>query len=492
MRTVRRIVRTLAGLFVVAVASAPVPAFPEGDDAAGGAPGGPPATFAAEVFATPSYHLVEIPKVEEGGEGFSWAYVNQQPESWGRALLFWPGPTAEATFGTSVPQSGPLTGHRWKSPGAWSSYPTGGESRGMADYGEPAIPLGTTVDTPGGTMQLLSLSGRSTADEGVAETAFGSFESSFAPVDAGFGRSFASAQREEGAAVSTGWAVIRDVKIGDLTIDEIRSDASVRATTAGETGTWKLTITGVTLGGQRLEWTNHGVSFAPGSEEALKQLNGEMAKGAESFRSDFQLVPGRVWRDDAGTHVQSGFLQMGHRPVILENSIGQKMEYALSVVSARALYRQAESGVGLGDDLPAPAPDVPGSAEASGPGTVAPADLAGTAGATAPATQIGSPAVILAPAREAYGAASADGPSAAASAAETPEATAASGTAGETALPATAGAGGLPALVTPAVASGLGQQAAQSLRGGIALVALFAAAAAIAVLRAARRQFELR
>ena len=479
--TVRRMLQTVAGLVVVVVASAPTPAYPDGDSRPAG-----PATFAAEVFATPSYHRMEIPKVEEGGEGFTWSYLNQQPESWGRALLFWPGPTAEATFGTSIPQQGPLTGHRWRSPGAWSSYPTGGESRGLADFGETRVPLGTTVDTPGGTMQVLSFSGRAGADEGVAETAFGSFQSAVAPVRMGFATAFSSATREEDAALSSGWAVARDVQIGDVRIAEIRSDASVRATAAGETGTWKLTITGVTVGEQRLEWTNNGVSFAPGSEAPLAQLNGELAKGAESVRSEFQVVPGRVWRDDAGTHVHSGFLQMGHRPVILENNPGQKMTYALSVVSARALYRPSEAGVGLGEDLPAPAPDVPGPAEAS------------TAGG--PPAVIGDPAVLLAPelsalpvppASEAYGA-SLGGGVAAVELPATAVPEPASGVAGEAALAVPGDSAGVQARVAPAVATGLGPRAAKTLRGGIGLVALAGAAAAVSVLRAARRQLELR
>jgi hypothetical protein len=472
----RRTRHTLAGLVVLAavVAMAPAPAYP---DEEGGLAG--PATFAAEGFATPSYHLMEIPKVEEGGEGFTWAYLNQQPESWGRALMFWPGPTVEATFGTSVPQSGPLAGHRWKSPGAWSSYPTGGESRGMADYGEPKVPLGTTVDTPGGTMQVLSFSGRAGVDEGVAETAFGSFESSVAPVTMGFASAFSEARREGETALSSGWAVARDVQIGDVRIAEIRSDASVRATPAGETGTWKLTIAGVTVGDQKLDWTNHGVSFAPGSEAPLAQLNGELAKGAEGLRSEFQLVPGRVWRDDAGTHVQSGFLQMGHRPVILENNPGQKMSYALSVVSARALYRVSEAGGGIADDLPAPSTDVPGPAEASTATTPAPG----------PAPVIGEPAVLFAPEPSTLPVLPASG---AGLAAATPETV--GGATEETASAGLAAPGGevaVQARVAPAVATGLGQSAAKSLRGGIGVVALAGVAGLLAVLRAARRQFEL-
>ncbi|MCA1846096.1 MAG: hypothetical protein LC792_23475 [Actinobacteria bacterium] len=471
----RRRLGALAGLVVLVVVTAPSAAYPEGDDSLAA-----PVTFAAEVFATPSYHLVEIPKVEEGGEGFTWAYLNQQPESWGRALLFWPGPTAEATFGTSVPQQGPLTGHRWKSPGAWSSYPTGGEARGMADYGQPVVPLGTTVDTPGGTMQLLSLSGRAAADGAMGETAFGSFSSSVAPVRMGFGRASSSAQREESAAVSSGWAVTRDVQIGDVSIAEIRSDASVRATPAGETGTWKLTIAGVTIAGQRLEWTNNGVSFAPGSDAPLKQLNTELAKGAESFRSDFQLVPGRVWRDDAGTHVQSGFLEMGHRPVILENNPGQKLEYALSVVSARALYRLGDPQGGLGEDLPAADPPVPA------PTTAAPGPPAVEA---TPEAAEQPPAVLIPPSvayRDAAGVAGPAYPSVAAVPAPPQPSTAAGG---EVAL-AVPGASGLRARAAPAFST-LGEAPARDLRSGIGLLALAGMAAALAVLRAGRRQLEV-
>jgi len=488
---VRRTLQTLAGLAVLLVASAPAPAYPEGDSR----PGGPPVVFTAEVFATPSYHLVEIPKVEEGGEGFTWSYLNQTPESWGRALLFWPGPTAEATFGTSVPQAGPLAGHRWKSPGAWSSYPTGGEARGLADFGEPRVPLGTTVDTPGGTMQLSSFSGRASADRGQAETAFGSFQSSVAPVKIGFARAFSSATREEGAALSTGWAVARDVQIGDVNIAEIRSDASVRATGAGETGTWKLTITGVTVAGQHLEWTDHGVSFAPGSEAPLQQLNTSLARGAEGFRSDFQLVPGRVWRDDAGTHVKSGFLEMGYRPVVLENNPGQKMEYALSVVSARALYRveapEVDAGVGSGEDLPASpvvqAPPAAPSPSPDGPVAVAPpldsaalgvpqrlgADGAGGSAASAYDTGTGLGA----------------GPGGGSGGAEGATTPAANGE-GQAALSAGGPAAGLTARAAPLAAS-FGSGAAHSLRSGIGLLALVGLVAMLAVLRAARRQLAL-
>ena len=472
----RRTLQALTGFVAVIGGSAVTPAYSEG-----------PATFAAEVFATPSYHLMEVPKVEEGGEGFAWSYLNQQPESWGRALLFWSGPTSDAVFATSVPQQGPLTGHRWKAPGAWTSYPPGGDAPGLADYGEPArFPLGTTVETPGGTARLLSLSGRAGADEGVGEVAFGAFQSSFAPLRMGFASSFSSARREEDGAVSSGWAVARDVQIGEVSIAEIRSDASVRATAAGETGTWKLTIAGVSVGGQRLEWTNNGVSFAPGSEAALQRLNGEMAKGAESFRSEFQLVAGRVWRDDAGTHVQSGFLQMGHRPVILENNPGQKMVYALSVVSARALYRAGEPGVGLDGDLPAPAPEVPGPAGASA--------------ANGPAVEIGEPVVVVAPEAPVLplppvAAISGDLPGVGVGGGgDVPPVAEPAGGAVEAAagLATTGGlAVGGQALAAPAAVTGLGGEAARKLRGGIGLAALAGVAAALAVLRVARRQLEL-
>ena len=45
---------------------------------------------------------------------------------------------------------------------------------------------------------------------------------------------------------------------------------------------------------------------------------------------------------------------MGHRPVVTENNPGQKLSYALSVVSARAIYRleEPEIDAGLGDELP--------------------------------------------------------------------------------------------------------------------------------------------
>jgi hypothetical protein len=486
---VRRL-RTLAGLVVLLVASAPAPAWPEGD----GDSGGPPVVFTAEVFATPSYHLLEIPKVEEGGEGFTWSYLNQTPESWGRALAFWPGPTGEATFGTSLPQAGPLAGHRWKSPGAWSSYPTGGQSRGLADFGEPRVPLGTTVDTPGGTMQLLSFSGRASAGEGAAETAFGSFQSSVAPVKVGFGRAYSAATREEGAALSSGSAVTHDVQIGDVSIAEIRSDASVRATAAGETGTWKLTIAGVTVAGQHLEWTDHGVSFAPGSEAPLQQLNTELAKGAEGFRSDFQLVPGRVWRDDAGTHVKSGFLEMGYRPVILENSPGQKMEYALSVVSARALYHPQTP------EIDGPIGDGPAPPTGSAPATVEPGPI--PAGGPGPAGSTGAPdGVTLGPAlRSAYGESSgsagggdAGGSGGVASGVLSDDAAVPSLSLPNGRNEASLAVGGPGVGLTRAapVATSFGRGAAHSLRNGIGLVALAGLLAAAAVMRAARRQLSL-
>ena len=66
---------TLALALVGVMAVAPGAAWPEEGQSSGRS-----ALFSAEVFATPSYHLVEIPKVEEGGEGFAWAYLNQQPE----------------------------------------------------------------------------------------------------------------------------------------------------------------------------------------------------------------------------------------------------------------------------------------------------------------------------------------------------------------------------------------------------------------------------
>ena len=476
---VRGAVRGVAILTVLLVALAPTPAYPDGKNAPAA-----PAQFSAEVIATPSYHVVEIPKVEEGGEGFSWAYLNQQPESWGRALAYWPGPAFDATFATSVPQQGPLAGHRWKAPGAWTSYPPGGDRPGEADFGEPArFPLGPTVETPGGTMRVLSFSGHADADQGLADFAFGAFQGTAVPVSIGFARSFASAQLEEGAVVSSGWALARDVKVGDVHIGEIRSDATVRATADGETGTWKLTIAGVAIGGQRLEWTNDGLSFAPGSEDGLSRLNEEMAKGAEGFRSEFRLVPGRVWRDDAGTHVQSGFLQMGHRPVILENSPGQRMSYALSVVSAGAIYRLGDPEIGLGDDLPAPTPAVP----AGGP--VVEAAPVGSDLAPPPSAELPAPS-----SRVAYDGGGLGQPAPAGAAVGvdigTPLVAEGDAAAGEVAA-GLAPAGGGGARAAPATVTGLGGEAARKLRGGIGLVALVAVAAGLAVLRAARRQLEL-
>jgi hypothetical protein len=67
------------------------------------------------------------------------------------------------------------------------------------------------------------------------------------------------------------------------------------------------------------------------------------------------------------------------------------------------------------------------------------------------------------------------------------------GSAEETASALLAAPGGEVAVqrVAPAVATGLGQSAAKSLRGGIGVVALAGVAALLAVLRAARRQLEL-
>ncbi|MEW6476559.1 MAG: hypothetical protein AB1679_30225 [Actinomycetota bacterium] len=483
----RRARRALAGLTVLtaSVVGAPAPAWPEGD-------GGPPtaALFTAEVFATPSYHLMEIPKVEEGGEGFAWAYLNQQPESWGRAISFWPGPTPNTVFETSTPQQGPLAGHGYKAPGAWTSYPTGGDSAGTADFGEPAqFPLGPTVDTPGGTMRIFSFSGHADANEGIGEFAFGAFTGTAVPVNIGFARSHASARRDGDAVVSSGWALARDVKIGDVGITEIRSDAVVRATAAGETGTWTLTVSGVSVGGQRLEWTDKGVSFAPGSEDGLTRLNAELAKGAESLRSEFKLIPGRVWRDDAGTHVQSGFLQMGHRPVILENNPGQKMVYALSVVSAQAFYRLEDPAAGLDDDLPLPAVEGPSTPEPLPAVTDGGRDPAAVDGAPSAAGLLAeTPAVLFDPApAPAYGSAVGDtvlGPDPASVPPPSGEAA--------LAVPGLAdGSAAGRARAAPAAVAGLGEEAARDLRGGIGVMALAALVALLAVLRVARRQLEL-
>jgi hypothetical protein len=437
---------------------------------------GQPVFFAAEVFATPSYHLMEIPKVEEGGEGFAWANVNQTPESWGRSLAFWPGPTGETLFRSSVPQNGPLAGHEWRAPGAWTSYPPGGDSPGDADFGEPAtLPLGPTVDTPGGKFRVLSFSAHATEEEGVGDFAFGSFQGAAAPVSIGFARSFAEARRVEGAAVSSGWAVARDLRLGDVSIDEVRSEASVRATPAGEESTWKLTIFGLALAGQRLEWTDAGVSFAPGSEQAIDQLNQELGRGAESVRSEFRIVPGRIWEDDDGAHAQAGFLQLGHRPAPLENNPGQKLSYSLSVVSARALYRLEAPDVV--DDLPVAPPDVARPPVAIGEGAT-------LERAPAPGVRVeGSSGGFLFNDPGRGGDSSSDvalpldsEPEAVPATSETASALGALGTG--------PGAAAVPI-------AGLGPDAARSLRGGIGLLALGGLGAAAAVLGAARRQLAL-
>ena len=477
-------VATMA-LSIVAWVAAPAPAWPEDRTGAGR-----PALFSAEVFATPSYHLVEIPKVEEGGEGFAWAYLNQQPEGWGRAISFWPGPTGDTLFRSSTPQEGPLAGHGWKSPGAWTSYPPGSESAGDADFGDPAhFPTGPAVETPGGTLRILSFSSHARVGETVGDFAFGDFTASALPVSVGYARSFARAVREEGAALSTGWALARHVKVGDVTIDEIRSDAAVRATPAGETGTWTLTVAGMTVAGQRLAWTDRGVSFAPGSEAALARLNEEMAKGAEGVRSQFQLVPGRVWHDKDGTHVQSGFLALGHRPVVTENNPGQKLSYALSVVSARALYHVElpEVDGGLGDELPAlPAVEGPASGVADGPVFVpAPAPVPAW---PALGVSLGS-AVRL-------GTGDTGGPGALSAGAVGPEPGQAAIAAGPNggAAPTEAAVGLLgtgPVARGAPVATTFGRAAAHDLRNGTGFVALAGLLAAAAVLRAARRQLSL-
>jgi len=473
---------TLALALVGVMAVAPGAAWPEEGQSSGRS-----ALFSAEVFATPSYHLVEIPKVEEGGEGFAWAYLNQQPEGWGRAISFWPGPTGDTLFRSSTPQEGPLTGHAWKSPGAWTSYPPGGDSAGDAEFGDPAtFPTGPATETPGGTMRILSFSSHARAGETVGDFAFGDFAGAAVPASVGYARSFARSAREDGAATSTGWALARHVRLGDVGIDEIRSDANVRATPAGETGTWTLSIAGVTVAGQRLAWTDRGVSFAPGSESALARLNDEMAKGADGLRSQFQLVPGRVWHDKDGTHVQSGFLAMGHRPVVTENNPGQKLSYALSVVSARAIYRleEPEIDAGLGEELPVlPEPPVAG-----GPPTIRSPET--SVPAVAPPSigvALGSPVRL--------GSSDLSGSGSAGAGSVVPDV-------GATAAPAVEGAGsesasavGLPgggptARAAP-VATSFGRGAAQRLRSGIGLMALAGLAAAAAVLRAARRQMSL-
>jgi len=475
-------VATMA-LSIVAWVAAPAPAWPEDRTGAGR-----PALFSAEVFATPSYHLVEIPKVEEGGEGFAWAYLNQTPEGWGRAISFWPGPTGDTVFRSSTPQAGPLTGHGWRSPGAWTSYPPGADSPGDADFGDPArFPLGPTVETPAGTLRVVSFSSHARADESAGDFAFGDFSGTGVPVSVGFARSSARTGREDGAAVSSGWALARNVRLGDIAIDEIRSDAGVRATPAGETGTWKLTISGVTVAGQRLAWTEGGVSFAPGSESALNELNTEMAKGAETARSQFQVVPGRVWRDKDGTHVQSGFLAMGHRPVVTENNPGQKLSYALSVVSARALYRleEPEVDVGLGDEVPAP----PVAAVPSSPGEPVGGPVVASAPAASPSGAESGSVALAPPIRLGDGEAAGYGDAAVSGREPAPAPT---GEGQATLAPARGGtAGSVTARAAPVAVTGLGRGAARSLRGGAGLLALAGLAAAAAVLRAARRQLAL-
>ncbi|MEW6473467.1 MAG: hypothetical protein AB1679_14440 [Actinomycetota bacterium] len=338
-------------LVVVGIAA---PAYPESETG----------FFSAEAFAAPSYHVVEIPKVEEGGEGFSWAYVNQTPESWGRSFAFWAGPTPETVFQSSVPQQGPLAGRRWRAPGSWTSYPPGGNSNGDINFGEPVKgPLGPTVDTPGGRLRLGSFSGHSDAEGGTGDFAFTDFQAAGAPVSIGFARSFAQARREAGAAVGTGWAVTRNLRMGDVTIDEIRSEASVRATTAGETATWKLVILGFSAPGQpRQDLTfssdDHG-------DQRIQAFNEMFAGGAEQRRSEFRIVPGRLWKDDGGAHAESGFLKMGHRPVVTENSLFQKLGYAISFSSARALYRGGDPAPEL--EAPVETGDLPVASGATAP-----------------------------------------------------------------------------------------------------------------------------
>ena len=237
----------------------------------------------------------------------------------------------------------------------------------------------------------------------------------------------------------------------------------------------------MTVAGQRLAWTDRGVSFAPGSEAALARLNEEMAKGAEGVRSQFQLVPGRVWHDKDGTHVQSGFLAMGHRPVVTENNPGQKLSYALSVVSARAVYslEEPEADAGLGDELPSPpAVEVP---PAPAPNRAAAAS-SDSAPPPAPAGVALGPAVRLA-------GDTAGLPSVASDAGATVAPAPGAGE-GQVALVPVGPGAGLTARGAP-LSSTFGRGAARSLRSGIGLVALAGLAAAAAVLRAARRQLAL-
>lgn len=427
-------------------------------------PAGEEASFSAEVFATPSYHVLELPKVEDGGEGFSWAFVNQSPESWGRSLAFWPGHLADVLLRTSIPQSGPLAGHGWRiTPGAWQSYPPGGDGAGAADFGGPLrFPLGTTVETPGGRLRVLSARGEARADEGIGEFAFGDLATAVAPLRVGFARSFARARRDGAAAVSVGWAVLHDVRVGDVTIDEVRSDAEVRAAAGDSTSTWRLSVTGVAVGGHRLAWTDGGVSFAPGSEAALVRLNEELAKGAKPFRSELRLVPGRTWADDTGAHAQSGFLHMGHRPLIAENNPGQRLGYSLSVVSARALYQSPQVSEAQVDAAPdAPAQSSPSTADAfvgARPGSAGPLPLGDVAGENAAAL----PVSVTEPPED--------------------EMVVGEGLPGQDLAPVTTWRSG---------SAGLGPEVAKRLRGVLGLVVLAGAAGATAGLRSARRQLIL-
>lgn len=441
--------------------------------------------FSAEAFAAPSYHVVEIPKVEEGGEGFSWAYVNQTPESWGRSFAFWPGPTPETVFQSSVPQQGPAEGHHWRAPGAWTTYPPGGDSAGDVNFGEPVkAPLGPTVDTPGGRLRVASFSARSDADGGTGDFAFTNFEAAGAPLSMGFARSFAEAHREAGAAVATGWAVTRNLRMGDLTVDEIRSEASVRATPAGETATWKLVILGLSVAGE----PRQDLTFSSGEQgdQRIAAFNEMLAGGAEQRRSEFWIVPGRLWKDDGGAHAESGFLKMGHRPVVTENSLFQKLEYAISFSSARALYRGGDPALEL--EAPLESGDLPVGSGETGPAPAAepiltpPAASAG--GAEASTDVLGTPTTeatgddhgILS-----VGEVRPPVPSLAAATLQSVPVTHAPGTGSRTG-----------AATLEAVSAGVGRAAALEVRRGMGVLAVVGGAGMVVAVGMTRRQLALR
>lgn len=295
------------------------------------------AIFAGEVQAAPSFHVVNLPISEVGGEGISWARVDQTPESFGRALTLYAGDTVEAVAGstgfdkwpggTQGPFNWPIeSGIHYRTAGAWTAYPGDvTESEGEASYGgkEPFMakfPLGGSQTTALGGMTAFAFKGRSAATEGFGTVTMGDYSSphpSF-PLKMAYGRSFARTWKEAGKVTSHGWAQVRGFELGDVKIDEIRGESIASASPQGWGGEWRLTVFGVQVGADRWGWTEKGVSFAEGMEGQLAQFNDAINQASnDEFRYEFKLTPGRVYRDDFGiARAQSGFAGITYSPTV--------------------------------------------------------------------------------------------------------------------------------------------------------------------------------